>query len=274
MSGRFWQLWKAPARTTAADFAGAPAPDGARAAWSFTITGEHRTSLLGTETRVQCGDAAALRSFRRYWRVVGPASGLIRRRMLASIRETAEHAARAPRRGSTPLAASYRIELARSADVPSLPGIERAAAAAFEGWGVPREVLDAQTSVDDLLAAERSGLLWVARSAAGEVAGFALACLVDGQPHIEEIDVHPAHARRGVGRAMIHVLEESARAAGHRAITLTTYRDIPWNAPLYERTGFRVLTPAELGPELAAVVTAEAEQGLDPARRVAMRREL
>jgi hypothetical protein len=38
--------------------------------------------VLSTETRVQAVDDAALRAFRRYWRVVGPFSGLIRRRWL------------------------------------------------------------------------------------------------------------------------------------------------------------------------------------------------
>lgn len=40
---------------------------------------------LSTETRVQALDADALRAFRRYWRVVGPFSGLIRRRWLAAV---------------------------------------------------------------------------------------------------------------------------------------------------------------------------------------------
>ena len=44
---------------------------------------------MSTETRVLCADAAALRSFRRYWLVVGPFSGLIRILMLRAIAATA-----------------------------------------------------------------------------------------------------------------------------------------------------------------------------------------
>jgi hypothetical protein len=40
---------------------------------------------LTTETRIQAVDDVARRSFRRYWRVVGPFSALIRRRWLAAI---------------------------------------------------------------------------------------------------------------------------------------------------------------------------------------------
>ena len=58
------------------------------------------------------------------------------------------------------------------------------------------------------------------------------------------------------------------------AVTLTTFRDVPWNAPYYERCGFRTLTEAELTPELAEVRARESEHGLDPETRVCMRLDL
>ena len=74
-------------------FLAPPSPGTARAAWNFAVPEQPQgRSLLTTETRVLCADEAALRSFRRYWRVVGPFSGLIRRYMLASIRATAQAA--------------------------------------------------------------------------------------------------------------------------------------------------------------------------------------
>jgi len=45
---------------------------------------------LTTETRVLCSGTAALRSFKRYWLVVGPFSGLIRRHILRAIARVAE----------------------------------------------------------------------------------------------------------------------------------------------------------------------------------------
>lgn len=54
-------------------------------------------------------------------------------------------------------------------------------------------------------------------------------------------------------------------------MTLTTFRDVPWNAPFYARAGFRELAAAELSPELAELVREEAARGLDPERRVVMR---
>ncbi len=44
---------------------------------------------LTTETRIEAVDDAARRSFRRYWRVVGPFSALIRRRWLVAIAKRA-----------------------------------------------------------------------------------------------------------------------------------------------------------------------------------------
>ena len=52
------------------------------------------------------------------------------------------------------------------------------------------------------------------------------------------------------------------------------FRGVPWNAPYYERLGFRELAPAEITPELAARRAASAAQGGDPAALVCMRREL
>jgi hypothetical protein len=45
---------------------------------------------LSTETRVHVADRAARRKFRRYWLVVRPFSGLIRRRVLRAAKQRAE----------------------------------------------------------------------------------------------------------------------------------------------------------------------------------------
>ena len=169
---------------------------------------------------------------------------------------------------------AYVIEPARAEDIAKLAQVEIAANALFAGRGIAGVVANDSTSLEELAHAHAAGLLWVARDPTGEPIGFALLEVVDGQAHLEEIDVHPAHGRRGVGSALLDAVVAWARGAGHRAVTLTTFRDIPWNAPFYERAGFRALAPHELGPGLAAVVRDEAARGLDPAQRVAMRRDL
>ena len=49
-----------------------------------------RAVRLSTETRVACTDAASAGRFARYWRLVRPASGAIRRSWLAAIKRRAE----------------------------------------------------------------------------------------------------------------------------------------------------------------------------------------
>jgi hypothetical protein len=63
-----------------------------------------------------------------------------------------------------------------------------------------------------------------------------------------------------------------AATAGFQSVTLTTFRDVPWNMPFYERLGFETIPPAQLSPALISVILDETRRGLDPTRRVAMRR--
>ena len=120
--------------------------------------------------------------------------------------------------------------------------------------------------------AQREGRLWVAL--AGDVpVGFALLEAIEPEAaHLEEIDVHPDHGRRGLGAALIRAVCQWAAANGRGAVTLTTFRDVAWNAPFYARLGFEIVAPAHLSPPLRAVVEDETRRGLDPARRVVMRR--
>ena len=58
---------------------------------------------------------------------------------------------------------------------------------------------------------------------------------------------------------------------GLAAVTLTTFRDVSWNAPFYARLGFRIVEPGSLSPGLVAVVQLEERRGLPAGLRVAMR---
>jgi ribosomal protein S18 acetylase RimI-like enzyme len=106
---------------------------------------------------------------------------------------------------------------------------------------------------------------------AGRVAGFLVADIVDGNLHVEEVSVDPAAQGAGHGSALLTTAADAARRSGRPAVTLTTFRDVPWNAPFYRRRGYVELAADELGPELAALVGEEAALGLDPSLRVCMR---
>lgn len=92
IEGRFWQLGGGRCTPDVAAFrTESPAAGTARAIWNFRVGPDASgRTLLSTETRVLCADAATRRRFLPYWAVIRLGSGLIRRSMLASIRQLAE----------------------------------------------------------------------------------------------------------------------------------------------------------------------------------------
>ncbi|MFZ3597809.1 GNAT family N-acetyltransferase [Streptomyces sp. BH104] len=165
------------------------------------------------------------------------------------------------------------IRNAEPADLPRLQAIETAAGEIFRTLGMAAIADDAPPTIAELERYRRAGHAWVAAEDAGTVVAYLLAEAVDGAFHIEQVTVHPDAARRGVGQTLIARAADCARGQGLTGLTLTTFADVPWNAPYYERLGFRRLTEAELTPGLRAIRAAEAEHGLDRWPRVCMRRE-
>jgi GNAT superfamily N-acetyltransferase len=164
----------------------------------------------------------------------------------------------------------YRIVGARPRDLHRLGAIELAAAMLLRGHA-PDTVLNEVTGEQELKEAQRQGRLWVALAGDTPV-GFAhVEVLEPNAAHLLEIDVHPDHGRRGLGRRLVAEVCRWAEVGGYPAVTLTTFRDVPWNMPFYARLGFEEIPTATLTPALKSVFQDETRRGLDPARRVAMR---
>ena len=103
--------------------------------------------------------------------------------------------------------------------------------------------------------------------------GFACVEIVDGLAHIWQLSVHPAASRHGRGRALVEAVCEWATSNGYPAVTVTTFRDVPWNGPFYARLGFTFVE--ELSPGLQAIRDHEREIGDDAfGPRVAMRKDM
>lgn len=164
---------------------------------------------------------------------------------------------------------SIVIRSATSADLPVLQDVEGRAGRLFLDVGMPEIAEDEPPSLAELEAAVA---LLVAIDEAGELVGYARIELVGDRPHLEQLSVLPEHGGRGVGTALLDAVVAWARRFGADEVTLTTFRDVPFNAPLYAKRGFTVVPPEEWSPSIRELVAAEAAHGLDPATRVVMRR--
>ncbi|ALE85862.1 GNAT family N-acetyltransferase [Pseudonocardia sp. HH130629-09] len=173
------------------------------------------------------------------------------------------------------------IRAARVADVAALREIERAAGEPFRAIGLDVVADDDPPPAAVLAAYVVAGRAWVAERSAGgtsigtersPLVGYLIADLFDGCAHVEQVSVLPSQRGRRIGEGLVEHLAGWARDRGLPALTLTTYRDVPWNGPYWARLGFRELIAP--GPGLRAIREHEAARGLDVWPRLAMRREL
>jgi GNAT superfamily N-acetyltransferase len=128
--------------------------------------------------------------------------------------------------------------------------------------------------LDDLARLVGMGQVWVGCLEDGLPVGMVIASVREGAVYVEEMDVLPEYGRRGLGARLLERVCAWAQAQGSAAVTLSTFRDVPWNGPFYRRHGFRDLEPAEWTPGMQAIREQEAQHGLAVEARVFMRREL
>lgn len=155
-----------------------------------------------------------------------------------------------------------------------LQTIEVLAGERFRDVGLPAVADDDPLCTEALATYTTEGRSWVVVDACDLPVGYVLVDLVDGSAHLEQLSVRPDWQGRGLGRALIDHVRAWAIGRRLRAITLTTFEGVPWNAPLYRHLGFVDLLEHEIGPELLRVRAMEAVHGLDPTKRVCMRASL
>lgn len=146
-----------------------------------------------------------------------------------------------------------RIRAVRLDELTLLQDIERAAGQWFRDVGMPEIAEDEPLPVGELARYHRSGLAWVVADDADAPVAYLIADRVDGNLHVEQVSVHPDSARRGIGRLLLDHLAAHARLEGAPALTLTTFTQVPWNAPYYARCGFRPMDDDRLTPGLRTI---------------------
>ncbi|MEV6430312.1 GNAT family N-acetyltransferase [Nocardia sp. NPDC051463] len=166
------------------------------------------------------------------------------------------------------------IRPATENDLPVLQDIERAAGKPFADIGMTAVADDDPPPLDTLREFRQAGRAWVCADDLDRPIGYLILGIVDGDAHVDQVSVDPGYAGNRIGKRLIDHAVRWAKAQGLPAMTLTTFTDVAWNGPYYERLGFRYLSTAEETRELREIRAAEAANGLDRWPRACMRAEL
>lgn len=157
------------------------------------------------------------------------------------------------------------------ADTAALPAIERSAGRRF------LHVPELAWIADDHIVSEeqhqeyaQAGMSWLALADDRPV-GFLLGEALGSSLFIAEFSLHLDWQGKGIGRQLLLLVAHRARTNGFASLTLTTFRDVAWNAPLYAHLGFEILKDETLPAALRQKREAETAHGLAQDSRCAMR---
>ncbi|MDP3898565.1 MAG: GNAT family N-acetyltransferase [Mesorhizobium sp.] len=174
------------------------------------------------------------------------------------------------------------IRACEPGDMPALHALGRRADGLFAAHGYPQIAEAPETPFAEFRAFLESDPCLVATwsdpdrpcDGGGRAIGFAVAGPFAGVFYLRELSVDPDFGRRGVGSSLLEAVAGLARAKGFDALALSTFRDVPFNAPFYARRGFAELDPAAAPAALGERFFSEVPAGVDPARRILMLRRL
>lgn len=191
--------------------------------------------------------------------------------MLDSLTILAMAAEAVQRSESLELEREFIIRRPRTSDIPLLAEVERSAAQLFRSTDLESLADGATLDPYILITLANAGYLWVATDRYDHPIGFLGGNYLNGNFHIIELSVAKSYQGRGIGSALMSTMVQQVRLEGYRSITLTTFKDLPWNAPWYAKMGFVEVKAQEMGREFEKLVESEAQHGLDPKRRCVMR---
>lgn len=169
---------------------------------------------------------------------------------------------------------THSIRPATESDLLLVQDIERSAGAPFAEIGMNVVAEDDPPSIDSLLQFVQNERAWVSTDGADRPVAYLLADVIDANAHLDQVSVHSDFMHRGIGTALLNHMIGWARERSLPAVTLTTFTEVPWNGPYYERHGFRYLAEKEETHGLKEIRAAEIARGLDQWPRACMRREL
>lgn len=137
---------------------------------------------------------------------------------------------------------NIHIRDAQFSDIDALIWVEKSAVQAF--LSIPKLAWLAQT---DTLPVEyhcqfiEHDYSAVAVDTTKHVVGFMYAKQYGDDLYILEFDVDYKKQKQGIGQKLASYMINKAKQDKFKRITLTTFNDVSWNLPFYEKLGFKVL---------------------------------
>lgn len=154
---------------------------------------------------------------------------------------------------------AYNIRLATQADIPQITSVSASAEAKF------RTIPQLDSVFAHLGQAEKSfmkvkfqqslqkGRIFLAEHDNSPV-GFLGAYQMDTALYVAEISVSNEHNGKGIGSMLLDTAFQWARERAleckeeEARVSLTTYAEIPWNGPWYQKRGFEQVDAEVIGP--------------------------
>ena len=169
---------------------------------------------------------------------------------------------------------SSYIDAAGPSDIPRLIEIDKEAGRLFEPTGLlSAAALDDHVPEDVLIEALRKNLLILARHEDAKPVGFALVSLREDCLYLDQISVSPAFGKRGIGTKLMRHVEVRAIEFDRLSIVLSTFRDVPWNAPFYSSLGYKIIKRRHMQPFMLSIEDAQ-RPFMDVSKRVFMRKRV
>lgn len=169
---------------------------------------------------------------------------------------------------------AFTFRFAVPDDIEAVRAIEYEAAQRFVTVGMTG-IADAQPMNATFVRRKiEASEIIVAVDSQARCGAFVMFAPLETRFYIEELDVLTAWAGRRIGAALIEQVGLLAARAGAQQLVLSTFRDVPWNAPYYRRLGFSIMDGAQLDAKLRAIRASHVAHGLDESRRVFMCRDV
>ncbi|MCD5975597.1 GNAT family N-acetyltransferase [Pseudomonas quasicaspiana] len=147
---------------------------------------------------------------------------------------------------------NYYFRLSCAEDVPDLCRISAEARLRYRTFPSLAHIAEAPALAP--LRFEACRVVLALDSNSHKIMGFAAMRPLDGLLYLDNISVRPSASGMGIGANLLSAAIEHAESLGVRAVSLTTFREPPWNGPWFRKHGFLTMPGAYIGEGLKQVM--------------------